>query len=127
MSYKKYLIAGIFVLIVICGLGIYFFNGNKTEKISGVSEKSSHNADVINDVVFICPKNKNIHAVFYKNRTVNLELSDGRKMVLPQVISGSGARYANSDESFGSNTLFGRLAFLSSKYFLNHFVSSISS
>jgi len=31
---------------------------------------------------------------------VDLELSDGRSMELPQVISGSGARYANQDESF---------------------------
>lgn len=31
---------------------------------------------------------------------VQLELSDGRELTLPQVISGSGARYANRDESF---------------------------
>jgi len=31
---------------------------------------------------------------------VDLKLSDGRALKLPQVISGSGARYANEDESF---------------------------
>ena len=27
-------------------------------------------------------------------------LSDGRKLTLPQALSGSGARYANADDSF---------------------------
>jgi membrane-bound inhibitor of C-type lysozyme len=30
---------------------------------------------------------------------VRLALSDGRKVTLPQAMSGSGARYANADES----------------------------
>ncbi len=31
---------------------------------------------------------------------MELKLSDGRSLSLPQVMSGSGARYANKDESF---------------------------
>ena len=31
---------------------------------------------------------------------MDLKLSDGRSLSLPQVLSGSGARYANKDESF---------------------------
>jgi len=53
---------------------------------------------VINSVVFICALNKNIKADFFKDR-VYVSLSDGRNMSLPQVLSGSGARYANFDES----------------------------
>ena len=57
-------------------------------------------SDVINDVVFACPGGKSIHAIFRTSRTVDLGLSDGRAMTLPQAISASGARYANADESF---------------------------
>ena len=54
---------------------------------------------IVNSVVFNCAVDKNIKAIFYKDR-VYVSLSDGRKMSLPQVLSGSGARYANFDESF---------------------------
>ena len=51
---------------------------------------------------FACDDGKKIHAVFVTGSqpSVKLSLSDGREMVLPQVISASGARYANLDESF---------------------------
>jgi membrane-bound inhibitor of C-type lysozyme len=55
-------------------------------------------ADIINDVTFNCEAGKSIHAVFYPE-SVGLILSDGRALSLPQTISGSGARYANADES----------------------------
>ena len=48
---------------------------------------------------FKCAKGKSIAATFYAD-SVDLKLSDGRSMKLPQVISGSGARYANENESF---------------------------
>jgi membrane-bound inhibitor of C-type lysozyme len=48
---------------------------------------------------FSCEQGKTIGAVFYKAK-VDLTLSDGRKLSLPQAISASGARYANADESF---------------------------
>jgi len=54
---------------------------------------------IVNSVVFSCIDNKNIKSIFYKDR-VDITLSDGRNMSLPQVLSGSGARYANFDESF---------------------------
>ena len=53
---------------------------------------------VISDVTFSCADNKKIRALFYAKH-VELSLSDGRNLALPQVISGSGARYANTDES----------------------------
>ena len=48
---------------------------------------------------FKCAEGKSIAATFFAGK-VDLKLSDGRSMALPQVISGSGARYANADESF---------------------------
>lgn len=57
-----------------------------------------HAADVIADATFTCDDGKSIHAIFYPE-FVDLSLSDGRTMSLPQTMSGSGARYANSDES----------------------------
>ena len=48
---------------------------------------------------FSCDAGKTIEGTFYKDK-VSLVLSDGRKLDVPQVVSGSGARYANKDESF---------------------------
>jgi len=48
---------------------------------------------------FKCKDGKRIDASFYADK-VDLKLSDGRSLSLPQVMSGSGARYANKDESF---------------------------
>ncbi len=55
-------------------------------------------ADLIVDASFSCNLGKTIDAAFYPDK-VDLKLSDGRQMTLPQTMSGSGARYANSDES----------------------------
>jgi membrane-bound inhibitor of C-type lysozyme len=51
---------------------------------------------------FACEAGKKIQAVFVNGDkpSVRLLLSDGRELTLPQVLSGSGARYANADESF---------------------------
>lgn len=54
---------------------------------------------IINAVTFNCAANKTIGAIFFKDR-VELSLSDKRNMLIPQGMSGSGARYANQDESF---------------------------
>lgn len=52
-------------------------------------------------VGFVCEDNKALSATFYKeDKTVDVTLDDGRKFAVPHAISGSGARYANSDESF---------------------------
>jgi membrane-bound inhibitor of C-type lysozyme len=70
---------------------------NKITFDSSVVYKFSNT--VVNSVVFNCASSKNIKAIFYKDRVL-VSLSDGRSMSLPQVFSGSGARYANFDESF---------------------------
>lgn len=55
--------------------------------------------DPVATATFRCADDKSIEATFYDDE-VALTLSDGRKLALPQVMSGSGARYANGDESF---------------------------
>ena len=52
--------------------------------------------------LFACDAGKTVTAVFTNGArsSVKLTLSDGRELSLPQVLSGSGARYANGDESF---------------------------
>jgi membrane-bound inhibitor of C-type lysozyme len=47
---------------------------------------------------FNCKDGKSIAAMFYADK-VELKLSDGRSLTLPQAMSASGARYANRDES----------------------------
>ena len=51
---------------------------------------------------FVCTDGKWIEATFVNGpkSSVRLVLSDGRKLSLAQTMSGSGARYANTDESF---------------------------
>jgi membrane-bound inhibitor of C-type lysozyme len=48
---------------------------------------------------FACKGGKTIEASFYADK-VALKLSDGRSMSLPQAMAASGARYADTDESF---------------------------
>jgi len=62
-----------------------------------VAEKAT--GRIINSVTFSCTENKTIQALFFKDKA-ELTLSDGRHMLLLQAISASGARYANTDESF---------------------------
>jgi membrane-bound inhibitor of C-type lysozyme len=51
---------------------------------------------------FVCMGGRSIRAVFNNGSPprVELTLSDGRYVVLPEAKSGSGARYANQEESF---------------------------
>ncbi len=62
-------------------------------------KQSLETNNVINSVIFTCDSSKTINAIFFKDK-VELGLSDGRNMLLLQAISASGARYANTDESF---------------------------
>lgn len=51
---------------------------------------------------FVCDGKKTIGAVFINGpqSSVSLTLSDGRKVLLPQAMSGSGARYASAHHAF---------------------------
>jgi membrane-bound inhibitor of C-type lysozyme len=72
---------------------------NRTLDLTITQNTQTPESDIINSVIFDCKNNKTIHAIFFKEK-VELTLSDGRNMLLPQAISASGARYANTDESF---------------------------
>jgi membrane-bound inhibitor of C-type lysozyme len=52
----------------------------------------------INSAKFVCAEGKVINTDFYMS-FIYINFTDGKKMYLPQTISASGARYANSDES----------------------------
>jgi membrane-bound inhibitor of C-type lysozyme len=56
-------------------------------------------ASVVAKVRYACADDKTIDATYFSN-SVDIVLSDGRSMSLPQTMSGSGTRYANADESF---------------------------
>ncbi len=60
---------------------------------------AAHAEAPIATATFKCADGKAIDATFYDGK-VDLVLTDGRSLELPQVISGSGTRYANADESF---------------------------
>ena len=51
---------------------------------------------------FACDAGKTVNAVFTNGTqsSVKLTLSDGRELSVPQAVSGSGARYANNNETF---------------------------
>lgn len=60
---------------------------------------SARAGDAVGKAVFACKDDKSIDATFFADR-VDLKLSDGRTLSLPQTMSGSGIRYANADETF---------------------------
>jgi membrane-bound inhibitor of C-type lysozyme len=62
-----------------------------------VAEKTTDK--IITSVTFSCAGNKTVQALFFDDKA-ELTLSDGRRMLLLQTISASGARYAKTDESF---------------------------
>lgn len=89
------------ILAIIIFVGTFFWGvwlGHRAEDLNCVMKEYEKQAQTIT-AIFVCPENKAIYAEFTKNQ-VKLKLSDGRELTLPQTISGSGARYANADESF---------------------------
>ena len=97
--YSKLVAVIFFVGIYLLGFyfGIQFTQVHEVNQVNPVQCPVS--PKIINDVAFLCSSNKVIQAQF-RERSVNLELSDGRNLTLPQTMSADGARYANADESF---------------------------
>jgi membrane-bound inhibitor of C-type lysozyme len=93
--YSKLLALLVFIGVFYLG----FYLGQRLENANCIVRDYQKQSEIIAKAVFACPDNKAIYAEFTKNQ-VSLILSDGRKIILPQVISGSGARYANSNETF---------------------------
>jgi membrane-bound inhibitor of C-type lysozyme len=89
---KKFVL--IITVTILIGL-LYYFQYNKTKKAPEIKP-------TINKVTFVCDNSKSITATFYTgtDKFVDLSLSDGRILTVPHAISASGARYANSNETF---------------------------
>jgi len=100
---KKYYLAYAVIIAVAAGALIWYYQGRQKES-----------STLISQVFYQCNGSKTIDASYYKGATmpspqpgqppsptgsVSLILSDGRQLTLPQTISASGIRYANSDES----------------------------
>lgn len=85
---------------------------NKPAPPASLSQPSS--TELVAEADYVCDGGKKINAAFYKGEvvaakpgeppvptgSVRIALDDGRNFDLPQTLSASGARYANTDESF---------------------------
>ncbi len=97
-TYSK-VILGVILIIIVFGL-IYIFS-DKTPSIKVLSPVSGDSGQE-KKVTFVCDAGKSIGATFYigDDKFVDLVLSDGRTLSVPRAVSASGARYANTDETF---------------------------
>jgi membrane-bound inhibitor of C-type lysozyme len=91
---KKALFIALITMLVSTGISC---QNQKFLPKNTVAEKAT--GRIINSVTFSCAGNKTIQALFFDDKA-ELTLSDGRHRLLLQAISASGARYANTDESF---------------------------
>lgn len=101
--YSKVFAVVLFALVYGFGIWTGFQFGREKADQKLLAQISSqpapkHKKAIINAATFNCKGGKTISAAFYQ-RAVGLSLSDGREIDLEQTISGSGARYANADES----------------------------
>lgn len=80
-----------------------YWNGTCTRQVTATKTATSGAPAAPQRIqaMFACAGGKSIDATFInaKSSSVQLALSDGRKMTLPQTMSGSGARYANKGET----------------------------
>ena len=96
---KKILIT--VVVLIFIGIGIFYTYKKPPQKNSDVIKPvvTKPVDKIIASATFNCAEKKTIKANFFKDKA-EITLDDGKSMILPQTISGSGARYANTDESF---------------------------
>ena len=91
---KKALFIAIITILVSTGIICLY---QKYWQKNAVVEKAT--GRIINSVTFSCAGNKTVQVLFFADKA-ELTLSDGRHILLLLAISASGARYANTDESF---------------------------
>lgn len=89
------------IAIILAGAIFYvgFSLGGRYTKEYILGVQDINGKPIVNTVSFFCRENKVILAQF-KQSEVALNLSDNRSFNLPQTVAASGARFANSDESF---------------------------
>jgi membrane-bound inhibitor of C-type lysozyme len=93
-----YALAGLIILFVLLWRS---YNGlHKADQVSPNNTNNINQSGITAN--FICSDSKSVQATFYNQAPshVSLVLSDGRSLELLQAMSASGARYANTDESF---------------------------
>jgi len=95
LSQALAIVLGLLILALGFWLGMRYETANAP---AGQAAPASTAGGVISNVSYACDGGKEVRALFYEDK-VSLSLSDGRTFDLPHVISGSGARYANDDES----------------------------
>lgn len=85
------IVIGVMGLVLLGAVGYYFVGGPLPSLGAGKDPLSSSS--------FLCDKNRTIKADFFEGK-VRLLLDGERDITLPQLISASGVRYGNEDESF---------------------------
>jgi membrane-bound inhibitor of C-type lysozyme len=91
----KKTIATTIILLTVLILAYWFIKAHPPkEPISNLAL-----GELVADASYRCEDNKTFRAKYYTG-WVELTLSDGRIVTVPQALSASGARYANADESF---------------------------
>ncbi|MDB5194589.1 MAG: Protein of unknown function periplasmic [Parcubacteria group bacterium] len=98
MKYKGKNRIIVLAVLIVLGVAYWFFYRGQMSMDSASSSTSTEQGAPLS-AMFVCTHSASIGAEF-TDRAVALSLSDGRNLTLPQTVSGSGARYANSDESF---------------------------
>lgn len=105
MNKKTFFIIVAVAIVVVALIGIIsaqYFKNSENTVVPPAAENNLVGDENKITAKFFCDGDKTIDAVFNNgaSSSVDLILSDGRSLSLPQVISASGARYANADESF---------------------------
>ena len=95
-------VVAIILFVAVFGIGfklgtVYEFHSFQNAFTGGFI-KPTPAKQVVADVTYTCAGGKILRAVYQKT-AVELTLPDGSKVILPQAVSGSGARYANEGET----------------------------
>lgn len=88
----------VIIVLLLILIGGVLMMLKKSYMKSTKTDQSSITSPTIVSTSFNCDESKTIQSQFYNNQ-VELELSDGRTLLLAQALSGSGVRYTNWDES----------------------------
>lgn len=90
------------VVVFIGSFFLAFYLGQEYGELKAIIEQSSTmleaERNTIKAAVFNCSDDKSFHAVFFDDKA-ELNLSDGRSVLLLRAMSASGIRYTNADES----------------------------
>jgi len=86
MKLYRIFLFGIVGLLIITGLYVIVVK-NRNQEVDTIK------------ATFLCENTKSINAEFFSD-SASLTLSDNRTILLSRAVSASGARYANTDETF---------------------------